>query len=75
MKTVLNSLFVVLFTIFASTTVYADDAKKAEVKQVCVDIKDKDGKVQKDAKGNPKQQCKEMKVHKKLEGTKVPEKK
>jgi len=51
----------------------ADD--KNETKKVCVDVKDKDGKVIKDAKGNPKQNCKEMKVHKKLEGTEVPTKK
>lgn len=53
------------------TNVYAD----AETTKVCVDVKDKDGKPVKDAKGNVKQNCKEMKVHKKLEGTKVPEKK
>lgn len=51
----------------------AEDAK--ETKKVCVDVKDKDGKVVKDAKGNPKQNCKDMKVHKKLEGTEVPPKK
>lgn len=40
----------------------------AEKQKVCVDVKDaKTGKMT--------QQCKEMKVHKKLEGTKVPEKK
>lgn len=53
---------------------YAADDKK-ETKTVCVDVKDKDGNVVKDAKGNPKQNCKEMKVHKKLEGTEVPPKK
>jgi hypothetical protein len=42
---------------------------------VCVDVKDKEGKPVKDAKGNVKQNCKEMKVHKKLEGTEVPVKK
>lgn len=46
-----------------------------EITKVCVDVKDKEGKPVKDAKGNVKQQCKEMKVHKKLEGTPVPEKK
>lgn len=49
--------------------------EKKETKKVCVDVKDKDGKPVKDAKGNIKQNCKEMKVHQKLEGTKVPEKK
>ena len=47
----------------------------AETTKVCVDVKDKEGKVVMDKKGNPKQNCKEMKVHKKLEGTEVPSKK
>ena len=49
---------------------------EGEMKKVCVDVKDKDGKPVKDSKtGKVKQNCKEVKVHKKLEGTKVPEKK
>jgi hypothetical protein len=48
---------------------------ESEKTKVCVDVKDKDGKPVKDAKGNVKQNCKEMKVHKKLEGTEVPVKK
>jgi hypothetical protein len=52
--------------------VYADGEKT----KVCVDVKDKAGNVVIDPKTkNPKQQCKEMKVHKKLEGTAIPEKK
>ena len=47
----------------------------AETTKVCVDVKDKAGQVVKDKKGNVKQNCKEMKVHKKLEGTEVPVKK
>jgi hypothetical protein len=51
-------------------------AHAAETTKVCVDVKDKEGKVVKDSKtGKPKQSCKEMKVHKKLEGTEVPQKK
>jgi hypothetical protein len=46
-----------------------------ETTKVCVDVKDKEGKVVTDKAGKPKQNCKEMKVHKKLEGTAVPEKK
>ena len=37
----------------------------AETKQVCVDTKDKNGKEVK--------QCKKIKVHEKLDGTKVPD--
>ena len=48
----------------------------AEIKEVCKDRKDKAGKVVMDKKTNkPVQECKKIKVHKKLEGTKVPEKK
>jgi hypothetical protein len=48
----------------------------AEIKEVCKDRKDKAGKVVMDKKTNkPAQECKKIKVHKKLEGTKVPEKK
>jgi len=54
-----------------SMSVYAE----AEVKEVCKDKKDKAGKVVVDKAGKAKQECKKIKVHKKLEGTKVPEKK
>jgi hypothetical protein len=70
MKKVLVSAMIALSSI-ASTSAYAE----GETKKVCVDVKDKEGKPVKDAKGNVKQNCKEMKQHKKLEGTKVPEKK
>ena len=47
----------------------------AEVKKVCVDKVTNDGKKVLGKDGKPVQDCKEIKVHKKLEGTKVPEKK
>lgn len=47
----------------------------AEVKKVCVDKVTNDGKKVMDKDGKPVQDCKEIKVHQKLEGTKVPEKK
>lgn len=47
----------------------------AETQKVCVDKTTKDGKPVMGKDGKPQQECKEMKVHKKLEGTKVPEKK
>jgi hypothetical protein len=46
----------------------------AETKTVCVDRKNKDGSVMMDKQNKPIQDCKEIKVHKKLEGTPVPEK-
>ena len=51
----------------------ADEPK--ETKRVCVDVKDKEGKEVKDKAGKVKQNCKEVKQHTKLDGTKVPEKK
>jgi hypothetical protein len=47
----------------------------AETKKVCIDKTDSKGKVVMGKDGKPAQECKEMKVHQKLEGTKVPEKK
>jgi len=47
----------------------------AEVKKVCVDKVTNDGKPIMGKDGKPAQECKEIKVHQKLEGTKVPEKK
>ena len=47
-----------------------------EMKEVCHDKVDKAGKPVMDKKtGKPAQECKMIKVHKKLEGTKVPDKK
>ena len=73
MKKLFCSLFVVAGLL--SQSVIAAEPEKKETKQVCIDVKDKDGKVVKDAKGKPKQNCKTMKVHKKLEGHEVPAKK
>lgn len=71
MKNFLYSLIIATSTLSFVAPVHAE----GETKKVCVDVKDKDGKVVKDASGKPKQNCKEMKVHKKLDGTPVPEKK
>jgi len=55
----------------ALTMVYPAYAE-GETKKVCVDVKGKDGKPEVDKKtGKTKQSCKEVKVHKKHEGTKV----
>lgn len=51
-------------SIFSTSLVHAEP----ETKRVCV--------MQKDAKtGKEKEVCKQVKIHKKLEGTKVPDKK
>lgn len=63
MKKFLIALNIVIWSIVGYEVAYATETKKA-----CV--------TQKDAKtGKEKEVCKEIKVHKKLEGTKVPEKK
>jgi hypothetical protein len=54
-----------------SSTVFAE----AQVKEVCKDKTDAKGQVVRGKDGKPVQVCKKIKVHKKLEGTKVPDKK
>ena len=69
----MKQVVVALALALGSQFVIADEPK--ETKKVCVDVK-KDGKEVKDPKtGKTKQSCKEVKQHKKLDGTKVPEKK
>lgn len=60
---------------FAVTSYAGGEPEAPKTKMVCKDAKDKKGNVIKGKDGKPKQTCKEIKVHKKLEGTKVPEKK
>ena len=48
---------------------------QATFNNTIVSFTDKKGNVVKDKAGKPKQSCKTIKVHKKVEGTKVPEKK
>jgi hypothetical protein len=62
---------ITLLLITLASTVFA-----AETKEVCHDRVGKDGKPVMDKKtGKPTQDCKTIKVHKKLEGTEVPVKK
>lgn len=69
----MKTILLVLLTSIALSV--SAQSEKSETKLVCVDKLTSDGKVVKDKAGKPVQECKEMKVHKKLEGTKVPEKK
>ena len=58
---------------FVMPVMAADDAPKT--RKVCVDVQGKDGKPVVDPKTKKnKQECKEVKVHKKHEGTEVPKK-
>ena len=67
----MKKLLAILFVGLLATNVYAE----AEIKKVCHDKTDAKGAVVKGKDGKVVQTCKEIKVHKKLEGTKVPEKK
>jgi len=66
----MKSIFSVLILSLISLNTYA-----VEKKEVCKDVTDKAGKVVKNKDGSVKQQCKTIKVHKKLDGTPIPEKK
>ncbi len=73
MKSVLALLVAAAFTMPAMAADKKDETPKT--KKVCVDVM-KDGKAVIDPKTKqPKQNCKEVKVREKHEGTKVPEKK
>jgi hypothetical protein len=67
----MKSLILALAMALGTSLAYAEEPK--ETVKVCVDVM-KDGKPVKDAKGNVKQNCKEVKKHKKLENaTAVPD--
>lgn len=67
MKKLLAATFISLFAL-SSVSYAAEEKKQPETKKACV--------MQKDAKtGKEKEVCKTVKAHKKLDGTKVPEKK
>jgi beta-lactamase regulating signal transducer with metallopeptidase domain len=59
-----------LIALIATNPAYAT----ATTKEVCRDKLDKAGNVVKGKDGKPAQICKKTKIHKKVEGTKVPDK-
>jgi hypothetical protein len=59
----------------AAITLSVPTHAETKTKEVCKDVVGKDGKTVKNKDGTPKQACKTIKVHKKLEGTPVPDKK
>jgi hypothetical protein len=65
-----NIIFVAGLCLALSGTAIAG----GETKEVCKDKVDKAGKPVVDKDGKAKQECKKIKVHKKLEGTEVPDK-
>jgi hypothetical protein len=75
MQNLLKNLLLGFCLILCIATVTQHQPVWAEMKQVCVDVKDRAGQPVKDKSGKVKQTCRTMKKHEKLEGTKVPEKK
>ena len=68
MKKLFTTLAIAASFLFSYNVAFAEAPKTPETKRVCV--------MQKDAKtGKEKEVCKTVKIHKKLEGTPVPEKK
>lgn len=70
----MKNLLLVLTLAFVVPAFAAEE--KAETKKICVDLQGKDGKPVIDPKTKkPKQECKEVKKHKKHDATEVPVKK
>jgi hypothetical protein len=63
----MKKIILALIATFAFATAFAE----AETKKVCKEKTDKAGKVILDKAGKPQEECKTIKVHQKLEGTKV----
>jgi opacity protein-like surface antigen len=70
-----NIIFVAGLALALAMPVQAADAEAPKTKRVCVDVKDKQGQPVKNKDGSIKQNCRDVKQHKKHEGTKVPDKK
>ena len=70
----MKHLLIALTLALGSQFVIAEEPKK-ETAKVCVDVKDKEGKPVKNKDGSVKQNCKEVRQHRKLEGTEIPAKK
>ena len=67
----MKSLLLAIIVSIVSLNAFAE----AEVKKICHDKTDAKGNVVKKADGSAVQACKDVKVHKKLEGTDIPVKK
>ena len=64
----MKKLILVLALVLVAPVTYA----AAETKQVCHPAKDKSGKEVKNKDGSVKQNCKTVKIHKKVDGTVLP---
>lgn len=70
MKNILSIVILGVMLSFAAVPAVAEE----KTKRVCVDVKDKQGKVVKDAKGKTKQNCRDVRKHRKLDGKAIPKK-
>jgi hypothetical protein len=70
-----NIIFVAGLALALAMPVQAANTEAPKTKRVCVDVKDKAGQPVKNKDGSTKQNCRDVKQHKKHEGTKVPDKK
>jgi hypothetical protein len=70
-----NIIFVAGLALALAMPVQAANTEAPKTKRVCVDVKDKAGQPVKNKDGSTKQNCRNVKQHKKHEGTKVPDKK
>lgn len=68
----LSALFISLGLVFSPVFAADDTAGKGEMKRVCHPKKDKDGKEVKGKDGKVVEECKDVKVRKKLEATEIP---
>jgi hypothetical protein len=69
----MKNILIALMASFAMLS-YAGDTAPAKKQKVCIDKMTKNGKLVLGKDGKVLQDCKMMKIHKKLEGTKVPAK-
>lgn len=63
----MKKVILAVITMLALSTAFAE----AETKKVCKEKLDKAGKPLLDKAGKPQEECKTIKVHQKLEGTKI----
>jgi hypothetical protein len=74
MNTIVKICWATVIAVAAITLTVPAHAE-TKTKEVCKDVIGKDNKPVKNKDGTTKQACKTIKVHKKLEGTPVPDKK
>lgn len=73
MNNLMVAVFAGLIAISSPQSLAEEPVKK--YKTVCHDAKDRSGNLIKDKTGKVKQECKKIRVHKKYDGKKVPDKK